>query len=93
MDWIFLLVDHYNSSLGILSDEEFELERKEYLEHKAVKLKSKEHLHIIRIFQEVFGGLVHPTKKRYAVEDPRGGCVSCYFDFEIDELFCHLCDE
>ena len=98
MDWIFrgsgasdgdILVDHYNTSLGI-SDEEFELERKEYLEHKAVKLKSKEHLHNIRIFQEVFGGLVHPTKKRYAVGDPRG-CVSCCF--EIDELFCHLCDE
>lgn len=98
MDWIFrgsgasdgnILVDHYNTSIGI-SDGEFQSEQKVYLAEKCVKLKSKEHLHNIRIFQEVFGGLVHPTKERYRVGDPRG-CVSCCF--EVDEQFCHLCDE
>ena len=98
MDWIFrgsgasdgdILVDHYNTSIGI-SDDEFQSEQAEYLSQKGVKLKSKEHLHNIRIFQEVFGGLVHPTKERYPIGDPRG-CVSCCF--EIDEQFCHLCDE
>jgi 7-cyano-7-deazaguanine synthase in queuosine biosynthesis len=98
MDWIFrgsgasdgdILVDHYNTSIGI-SDDEFQSEQAQYLAKKSVKLKSKEHLHNIRIFQEVFGGLVHPTKERYPIGDPRG-CVSCCF--EIDEQFCHLCDE
>ena len=97
MDWIFrgsgasdgdILVEHYNSSIGI-SDEEFQSEQKQYLV-KGVRLKSKEHLHNIRVFQEVFGGLVHPTKERFPIGDPRG-CVSCCF--EIDEEFCHLCDE
>lgn len=98
MDWIFrgsgasdgdILVNHYNTSVGI-SDDEFQSEQVEYLANKGVKLKTKEHLHNIRIFQEVFGGLVHPTKERYPIGDPRG-CVSCCF--EIDEQFCHLCDE
>ncbi|KAK1734534.1 hypothetical protein QTG54_014782 [Skeletonema marinoi] len=80
MDWIFrgsgasdgdILVDHYNTSIGI-SDDEFQSEQAEYLAEKGVKLKSKEHLHNIRIFQEVFGGLVHPTKERYPIGDPRG---------------------
>ena len=97
MDWIFrgsgasdgdILVEHFNTSIGI-SDYEFQSEQKEYLV-KGVKLKSKEHLHNIRVFQEVFGGLVHPTKERFPIGDPRG-CVACCF--EIDEQFCHLCDE
>mmetsp|Transcript_42560 Transcript_42560/g.129136 ORF Transcript_42560/g.129136 Transcript_42560/m.129136 type:complete len:402 (-) Transcript_42560:160-1365(-) len=97
MCWIFagsgaeegnILVDHYNTSIGI-SDEEFKSEQVEYL-RKGIKILSKEHLHNIRIFQSVFGGLNHPTKKRFPIGDSRG-CVSCCFEIG-DEQFCHLCD-
>ena len=40
--------------------------------------------------ESIFGGLVHPTKARFPVGDSRG-CVSCCF--EVDEDFCHLCDQ
>ena len=98
MDWIFrgsgaadgdVLVDYFKSSLGI-SDEEFLSQQADYL-RKGISLKSKEHLHNIRIFQTIFGGLNHPTKQRYPIGDPRG-CVSCCFEIG-DEQFCHLCDE
>ena len=98
MDWIFrgsgaeqgnILVDYYNKSAGI-SDGEFKAEQGHYLE-KGIQLQSKEHLHNIRIFQNVFGGLNHPTKKRYPIGDPRG-CVSCCFEIG-KEQFCHLCDQ
>jgi hypothetical protein len=98
MDWIFqgsgaaegdVLLEHFNKSIGI-SDEEFQSEQIDYLQ-KGVRIKSKEHLHNIRIFQSIFGGLKHPTKQRYPIGDPRG-CVSCCFEIG-DEQFCHLCDE
>mmetsp|Transcript_6418 Transcript_6418/g.10067 ORF Transcript_6418/g.10067 Transcript_6418/m.10067 type:complete len:254 (+) Transcript_6418:1-762(+) len=98
MDWIFrgsgaaegnILVNHYNTSLGI-SDDEFQTEQRNFL-LEGVSIKSKEHLHNIRIFQSVFGGLVHPTKERYPIGDRRG-CVSCCFEIG-EEQFCHLCDE
>mmetsp|Transcript_29801 Transcript_29801/g.54089 ORF Transcript_29801/g.54089 Transcript_29801/m.54089 type:complete len:402 (-) Transcript_29801:175-1380(-) len=96
MDWIFrgsgadagdILVNHYNTSMGI-SDDEFQSEQDDY-RIKGVLLKSKEHLHNIRIFQSINGGLHHPTKQRFPIGDCRG-CISCCF--EIDEMFCHLCD-
>lgn len=96
MDWIFrgsgadagdILVNHYNTSMGI-SDDEFQSEQEKY-RIMGVLLKSKEHLHNIRIFQSINGGLNHPTKQRFPIGDPRG-CISCCF--EIDEMFCHLCD-
>lgn len=95
MDWIFrgsgadqgqILVNHYGV---LISDNEFENGKADYLV-RGVKLKSKEHLHNIRVFEAIHGGLVHPTKIRYPMGDPQG-CVSC--GFEIDEQFCHLCDE
>ncbi|CAB9498335.1 Asparagine synthase [Seminavis robusta] len=98
MDWIFrgsgaeqgdILVDYYKNQAG-MSDEEFACQQREYLD-KGIRLKSKEHLHNIRIFCDVFKGFNHPTKERYAIGDPRG-CVSCCFEIG-DEQFCHLCDE
>ena len=98
MDWIFrgsgaaegdILVDHYETAVGI-SDDEFESQQIDY-SHEGIKIKSKEHLHNIRIFRIVFGGLNHPTKRRYPIGDRRG-CVSCCFEIG-DEQFCHLCDE
>lgn len=57
-----------------------------------VKLKSKGHIHNRRIFQEVFGDLsIQPrTKERYPIGYRRGSVSCC---FEVDEQFCHLCDE
>lgn len=98
MDWIFrgsgaaegnILVDYYKTSNGI-SDDELQSQQRDYAQ-KGIRIKSKEHLHNIRIFQTIFGGLVHPTKQRYPIGDPRG-CVSCCFEIG-DEQFCHLCDE
>lgn len=98
MDWIFrgsgaaegnILPDYYNTSIGI-SDDEFHSQQTDYL-HKGINIKSKEHLHNIGIFQSIFGGLIHPTKQRYPIGDPRG-CISCCFEIG-DEQFCHLCDE
>lgn len=98
MDWIYrgsgaaegdILVGYYKTSIGI-SDDEFQSQQTDYL-HKGIKIKSKEHLHNIRIFESIFGGLNHPTKQRYPIGDPRG-CVSCCFEIG-DEQFCHLCDE
>lgn len=99
MDWIFqgsgaqhangnILVDYYETKSGI-TDDEFHSQKAGYL-MKGVCIKSKEHLHNIRIFQKIFGGLVHPTKERYPIGDIRG-CVSCCFEIG-DEQFCHLCD-
>jgi hypothetical protein len=97
MDWIFKgsgaagsggLVTHYET---IFSDEDFELEQARYLLEEGVRLQTKEHLHNIRVYEKIFGGLRHPTKARYPNGDPRG-CVSCRFDHE-NEDFCRLCDE
>jgi len=95
MDWIFaaaasngdLLLNHYDK---LISNDEFKVQQEEYQTKKNVKLQTKEHLHNIRIYESVFGGLVHPTKERYPVGDARG-CVSCHF--EVAEDFCHLCDQ
>ena len=98
MDWIFrgsgaeegdILVDHFNTSIGI-SDDEFQSQQTDYLD-EGIKIVTKEHLHNIRLFKSIFDGLNHPTKKRYPIGDPRG-CISCCFEIG-DEQFCHLCDQ
>ena len=96
MDWIFagsgasngdILLNYYDR---LVSDDEFKVQQEEYQKKKNVKLQTKEHLHNIKIYESIFGGLVHPTKARFPVGDSRG-CVSCCF--EVDEDFCHLCDQ
>ena len=106
MDWIFegsggaacrnrnnkntpLLVEYYET---LYSDDTFEIEQIRYKANHGIRLLSKEHLHNIRIFEQVFDGFQnHPTKEKHPIGDPRG-CVSCCFDHG-DEAFCHLCDE
>lgn len=98
MDWIFrgsgadtgdCLINHYKTSVGI-SDKEFDSEQQRYEKEEGIILQSKEHLYNIRIYETIHGGLYHPTKQRYPIDDHRG-CISCCFEIG-EEQFCHLCD-
>ena len=77
--------DPYWTINGI-SDNEFEEEAAK-LKEKGVIIKSKEYLVNVRIYQDVFGGIVHPTKKRLPIGE---GCVGCCFEIG-DKMFCHMC--
>jgi asparagine synthase (glutamine-hydrolysing) len=72
-----------------ITDKEFETEQQRFKEDEGVAILSKEYLVNIRIYQKVFGGLVHPTRKRL----PDGeGCVGCRFELDRpDAMFCHMC--
>lgn len=73
-----------------VSDQEFSSEKERLQRDEGICIQHKEHLFNIRIYQKLFGGLVHPTKQRFPVGDPRG-CVACTFEIGED-LFCHQCD-
>jgi asparagine synthase (glutamine-hydrolysing) len=77
--------DDYWTRNGI-SDEEFESEAAE-LNEQGVIVNSKEYLVNIRIYKNVFGGIVHPTKKRLSIGE---GCFGCCFEIG-EKMFCHLC--
>jgi hypothetical protein len=76
-----------------ISDEEFQTEQLKLKEEHDVIIHSKEYLVNIRIYQQVFGGIVHPTKKRLLLEgEKEGGCVQCCFELETpNSMFCHMC--
>lgn len=72
----------------IVSDEDFEKERKELLE-RGFDIKSKEYLVNFRTFEKCFGmnGEKCTKMKRLGLGE---GCVGCCFDVG-DELFCRMC--
>ncbi len=69
-----------------LSDEEYTKAQEEFKDLGLV-VRSKEHMINLRTYIEVFGGIVHPEKKRMSIGE---GCAGCCFDIG-DETFCHLC--
>jgi len=71
---------------GQLSDEEYAKAKEEFQELGMV-VRTKEHLINLRSYIGVFGGIVHPEKKRMPIGE---GCAGCCFDVG-DENFCHLC--
>ena len=72
-----------------ITDEEFETEQTRLREEEGIIIPSKEYLVNIRIYQKVFGGLVHPTRKRLPMGE---GCVGCRFELDRpDAMFCHMC--
>ena len=81
--------DYWTDHHGI-TDAEFEEERKRWREVEGVVLQSKEYLVNIRIYSKVFGGLVHPARKR----NPGGenSCDGCGFELDRPgQMFCHMC--
>lgn len=80
--------DEYWTKYHGITDEELEEEAAK-LNEMGVIIKLKESLVNIRIYQKVFGGLVHPTRRRLAIGE---GCVGCCFELEpVDSMFCHIC--
>eukprot|EP00979_Chaetoceros_neogracilis_P015557 scaffold6146_cov256-Chaetoceros_neogracile.AAC.11 len=69
-----------------LSDEEYEAAKGDCAE-KGLVINSKEHLINLRTYIKVFGGILHPEKKRLGLGE---GCAGCCFDVG-EEMFCHLC--
>ena len=72
-----------------ISDDEFIKEQTKFKQDLGVIIKSKEYLVNIRTYMKIFGGLVHPTKKRYPVGSNLG-CVGCHFEIGTS-MFCHIC--
>jgi len=86
--------EYYNNPVTtpkhlIISDEEFHKEQTNLKENENIIINSKEYLINIRIYQQVFGGLIHSTKKRFPKDDIKG-CIGCCFEIR-DSMFCHLC--
>ena len=81
--------DYWAAHHGI-TDDEF-LSAQQHLQvAEGVVVRSKENLVNLRIYQRIFGGLVHPTRKR--VPEGEGRCVDCPFQLDRpDAMFCHMC--
>ena len=69
-----------------LNDEEYEAAKDEY-GRQGLVINTKEHLINLRTYIKVFGGILHPGKKRLALGE---GCAGCCFEIG-EEMFCHLC--
>ena len=69
-----------------LSDEEF-MEAKDEFKAKGLIVRTKEHMMNLQCYLKVFGGIVHPAKKRLPLDQ---GCAGCCFDVG-EENFCHIC--
>lgn len=81
--------DYWTKNHGI-TDAEFEDQQKRWREIEGVILQSKEYLVNIRIYCDVFGGLVHPTRKR--LPGGENSCIGCGFELDrVDAMFCHMC--
>ena len=81
--------DEYWTEHHSITDEEFQTEQTRLREEEGIVIRSKEYLVNIRIYQEIFGGLVHPTRKRLPMGE---GCVGCCFELDRpDAMFCHMC--
>jgi asparagine synthase (glutamine-hydrolysing) len=81
--------DEYWTEHHGITDEEFKEEQYKLKEEEGIVLPSKEYLVNIRIYQTIFGGFVHPTRKRLPMGE---GCVGCRFELDRpDAMFCHMC--
>lgn len=80
--------DYWKTHHG-LSDEEFQAEQERLQTEERVTIRTKENLVNIRIYQEIFGGLVHPKLARVEADK---SCLGCPFELERpDAMFCVLC--
>ncbi len=81
--------DEYWTEHHGITDEEFQTEQTRLKEVEGLTIPSKEYLVNIRIYQEIFGGLVHPTRKRLPMGE---GCIGCRFELDsLEAMFCHMC--
>lgn len=81
--------DEYWTEHHSITDEEFQNEQTRLREEEEIIIPSKEYLMNVRIYQEVFGGFVHPTRSRLQMGE---GCVGCRFELNHpDAMFCHIC--
>jgi len=83
--------DEYWTKYHSLTDEEFQEEQTRIREEDNVNIRSKEYLVNLRIYKKIFGGLFHPTRKRFPPEEI-SRCKDCHFELDRpDALFCHMC--
>lgn len=78
--------DYWTREPHNISDKMFQMEQFA-LGEEGVVIRTKENLVNIRIYKDIFGGLVHPTKRRLPLGQ---GCVGCCFDIG-DATFCLIC--
>uniref|UniRef100_A0A7S4AQG9 Asparagine synthetase domain-containing protein n=1 Tax=Pseudo-nitzschia australis TaxID=44445 RepID=A0A7S4AQG9_9STRA len=72
-----------------VSDREFKTETRILQIEEGVAIKTKENLVNFRIYRKIFGGILHPTRKRLAIGE---GCIDCRFELDYPgAMFCHMC--